>query len=72
MATSSLFDLRRGFGGRSAGAAPPPDATGLHATVDPLQVIGQEFEPRLVVDGALGHKPGVAYDLAGGRYSRAR
>ena len=66
VATSSLFDLRRGFGGRGGGGAEPPDATGIHATVDPLQVLSQEFEPRLVVDGALGHKPGVAYDLSGG------
>jgi pSer/pThr/pTyr-binding forkhead associated (FHA) protein len=66
VATSSLFDLRRGFGGRGGAAAAPPDATGIHATVDPLQVLGQEFEPRLVVDAAVGHKPGVAYDLSSG------
>src|ERR1700722_14944544 len=66
VATSSLFDLRRGFGGRGSAAAAPPDATGIHATGAPLQVVGQEFEPRLVVDGALGHKPGVAYDLSSG------
>jgi pSer/pThr/pTyr-binding forkhead associated (FHA) protein len=65
VATSSLFDLRRGFGGRG-GAAAPPDATSIHATVDPLQVLGQEFEPRLVVDAALGHRAGVAYDLTSG------
>jgi hypothetical protein len=64
VATSSLFDLRRGFGGR--GSLAPPDATGIHATVDPLEVLGQEFEPRLVVDDAPGHKPGVAYDLTSG------
>ena len=29
-------------------------------------MLGQEFEPRLVVDNALGHKAGVAYDLASG------
>ncbi len=65
VATSSLFDLRRGFGG-SRGAGPGTDATGIHATVDPLQVLSEDFEPRLVVDQAPGHEPGVAYDLSEG------
>ena len=36
VATSSLFDLRRGFGGRGGAGASPPDATGIYATVDPM------------------------------------
>lgn len=65
VATSSLFDLRRGFGGRR-GAATPPDATGVYETADPLQALAQDFEPRLVVDQAVGHRTGVAYDLTAG------
>jgi hypothetical protein len=65
VATSSLFDLRRGFGG-AARQVQPPDATNIHATVDPMEVLSQDFEPRLVVDGAIGHQPGVAYDLTSG------
>jgi pSer/pThr/pTyr-binding forkhead associated (FHA) protein len=66
VATSSLFDLRRGFGGRRGQVAAPPDATGIYATVDPLDALSQDFEPRLVVDLALGHQAGVAYDLKSG------
>ncbi len=39
------------------------EATSIHETVDPLQALGGDFEPRLVVDRAEGHQPGVAYDL---------
>ncbi len=67
VATSSLFDLRRGFGGRGGvQQQPPPDATGIYATADPLEALSQDFEPRLVVDNAKGHKTGLAYDLTGG------
>jgi pSer/pThr/pTyr-binding forkhead associated (FHA) protein len=66
VATSSLFDLRRGIGGRGAGPAPPADATGIYETADPLEALSQNFEPRLVVDNALGHRAGVAYDLTAG------
>lgn len=65
VATSTLFDLRRGFGGRG-GPAVPPDATGVYTTADPLQALAQDFEPRLVVEKALGHQSGVAYDLTSG------
>jgi len=69
VATSSLFDLRRGFGPRSprqGAVTPPPDATGIYATADPMDALSQDFEPRLVVDTAPGHEAGVAYDLSGG------
>jgi hypothetical protein len=76
VATSSLFDLRRGAptrgGWRRGQSGPggevgaPGDATGLHQTVDPLQILDQPFEPRLVVDKAAGHQSGIAYDLSDG------
>jgi hypothetical protein len=69
VATSSLFDLRRGFGGRAARRAaeePAPDATGLYDASAPLLGVDEDFEPRLVVDQAPGHEPGLAYDLAMG------
>jgi hypothetical protein len=64
VATSSLFDLRRGTGG--ARRTVPDDATGVYAAADPLLELDGEFEPRLVVDRAAGHERGVAYDLIDG------
>lgn len=68
VASSALFDLRRGFSRRGTATAPPPppDATGLHAAADPLMDLDEEFEPRLVVAKASGHETGVAYDLSEG------
>lgn len=63
VAFSTLFDLRRGFGGRRDVGVPLGEATSIHETVDPLAVLDGDFEPRLVVDHAQGHAPGVAYDL---------
>jgi hypothetical protein len=63
VAASTLFDLRRGFGGRRDGGAVAGEATSIHQTVDPLAALEGDFEPRLVVDHAEGHEPGVAYDL---------
>jgi hypothetical protein len=65
VAMSSLLDLRRGTGG---GARRPQrdDGTGVYAAVDPLLELDDDFEPRLVVDRAAGHAPGVAYDLTEG------
>ena len=64
VATSTLFDLRRGFGGRGRETGPAVgEPTSIHQTVDPLAVLEGDFEPRLVVDHADGHEPGVAYDL---------
>jgi hypothetical protein len=60
--TSTLFDLRRQPGARTA-RVDDAEATGLHA-VDPLA--GPEFEPRLLVERAPGHQSGIAYDLSRG------
>jgi pSer/pThr/pTyr-binding forkhead associated (FHA) protein len=65
VAASTLFDLRRGFGGRGGGAV-AGEATSIYETVDPLQALEGDFEPRLVVDFAAGHASGVAYDLLEG------
>jgi hypothetical protein len=48
-----------------AGAAPPADATGLHSasTLGPAELLGRA--PRLVVERAPGHEPGMIYDLGG-------
>jgi hypothetical protein len=61
VATSSLFDLRRG-GGR---AVTPRDATGVMPASGLLE-LDDEFEPRLVVRSAPGLSPGLAYDLYNG------
>ncbi|HEX3803832.1 MAG TPA: FHA domain-containing protein [Solirubrobacteraceae bacterium] len=63
VAASSLFDLRRGVGGRRGGVV-AADATSIYQTADPLAALDDEFEPRLVVEHADGHESGVAYDLA--------
>jgi hypothetical protein len=54
VATSTLFDLRRGI-----------EATGVYRTGDPLLSL-EGFEPRLVVDQVPGHDRGLAYDLSDG------
>jgi FHA domain len=67
VAASTLFDLRRGFGGRrDRGGVVSNDATGIHQTADPLAAMAEDFEPRLVVERAEGHEHGVAYDLQDG------
>ncbi|HSZ70852.1 MAG TPA: FHA domain-containing protein [Solirubrobacteraceae bacterium] len=77
---SALRDLR-GRGGSQWHAAAPgdgsaaPDATGLHSasTVGRVDLTGRA--PRLVVERAPGHEPGMIYDLDGtlvlGRGDRA-
>lgn len=60
---SSLFDMRRGT--RRSGSW-TPDATGLYAATEAPAVSGDDFEPRLVVEHAPGHSPGIAYDLTEG------
>jgi len=70
VAWSVLRDVRRGE--RAGGAvqpdqAPPQDATGMYAAADGLADPHLDgFEPRLLVERAAGHHPGVAYDVAGG------
>ncbi len=63
VALSSFFDLRRVA---RRGREPAPDATGMYEAVDPLLDRDGIGEPRLVVDRAAGHAPGVAYDLREG------
>jgi hypothetical protein len=78
---SALRDLR----GRDAetwqpahpgvGAAPSPDATGLHSASTVGRADLTRRAPRLVVERAPGHDPGMIYDLDGnlvlGRGDRA-
>jgi FHA domain len=67
---SALRDLR-GNGARAPGAADerhasaPADATGLHSasTFGPADLVSRA--PRLVVERAHGHDPGMIYDLGG-------
>jgi hypothetical protein len=66
VARSALKDLRRVAGGAAVDDRPPPDATGMHAAADGLAELGDEFEPRLLVERAPGHESGVAYDLSEG------
>jgi hypothetical protein len=64
---SARKDLRGGGaparGEPSRSGASPPDATGLHSasTLGPAHLAGRA--PRLVVERAPGHEPGMIYDL---------
>ncbi len=67
---SALRDLRGRYGSSSAagfGTAPgvpiPPDATGLHSASSLGPVDLAHRAPRLVVERAPGHDPGMIYDL---------
>jgi hypothetical protein len=66
VARSALRDLRRGTGPRVSAAgpvsAPGPDATGFYATPGP----DGDVEPRLIVERAPGHTPGMEYDIGEG------
>jgi pSer/pThr/pTyr-binding forkhead associated (FHA) protein len=55
---SALQDLRRG----TLAAAPPEDATGLQPATPPASPRTSR-SPRLVVERAPGHEPGMIYDL---------
>jgi hypothetical protein len=70
VARSALRDLRgggrRGTGAQTsweANGTPSADATGLHSasTLGPAALAGRA--PRLVVERAPGHEPGMIYDL---------
>ncbi|HUA12021.1 MAG TPA: FHA domain-containing protein [Solirubrobacteraceae bacterium] len=65
VARSAARDLRGSRRPDAPGAPPPPDATGLHAASALGQVRGGERAPRLVVERAPGHDPGMIYDLVG-------
>ncbi|HTR89386.1 MAG TPA: FHA domain-containing protein [Solirubrobacteraceae bacterium] len=68
VARSALRDLRGAgaptLGAASAGAA-PPDATGLYAASAANVADLRGRSPRLVVERAPGHDPGMIYDLDG-------
>jgi FHA domain-containing protein len=66
VAWSALRDLRRPRGRPMRPDERPSDGTGVYAATDGRGVIDDEFEPRLLVDHAVGHESGIAYDLAGG------
>jgi hypothetical protein len=67
VARSALRDLRGASSAPSpsSGAPIPPDATGLHSAsaVAVADLAGRA--PRLVVERAPGHDPGMIYDLDG-------
>jgi pSer/pThr/pTyr-binding forkhead associated (FHA) protein len=67
---SALKDLRRGVGQAQLGygepVAPPADATGLHSAATSMPGPAAGFEPRLVVERAPGHTPGMEYDIGEG------
>ena len=66
VARSALKDLRRG---REGVVAPDredaDDTTGYYQAAEGL-FAENEFEPRLLVERAVGHESGIAYDLMGG------
>jgi hypothetical protein len=77
VARSALKDLRGGSGGgiHTPGGTTPADATGLYsASTFPSADVGNR-DPKLVVERAPGHDPGMIYDLDGdlvlGRGERA-
>ncbi len=79
VARSARRDLRAGAGDQSRARlvpeAPPPDATGMYSASALGTVDYASRAPRLVVERAPGHEPGMIYDLDGdlvlGRGDRA-
>src|SRR5918996_2837072 len=67
---SALKDLRRGVGqAQQAYGDPvqaPADATGLHSATSRPGSAADGFEPRLVVERAPGHTPGMEYEIGEG------
>jgi FHA domain len=62
---SALRDLRRPPSASRTVAAEPPDATGLHPASQAPGPVGHG-EPRLIVERAPGHTPGMEYDVGEG------
>jgi hypothetical protein len=70
VARSALRDLRGGVAGRSTSAFPAEpsggagsDGTGLFSAASPARSSYADRAPRLVVVRAVGHEPGMIYDL---------
>ncbi len=67
VARSARRDLNAGeslsLGGGGRGGVVPADATGLHSASALTSADFAERAPRLVVDRAPGHEPGLIYDL---------
>jgi hypothetical protein len=66
---SALKDLRRGVEAPVVYGDPvaaPADATGLHTAASGLGGPQGGIEPRLVVERAPGHTPGMEYDIGDG------
>jgi len=65
---SALRDLRRSSGPRSSAAgpvvAPGPDGTSIYAATN--HGANGDSEPRLIVERAPGHTPGMEYDIGEG------
>jgi hypothetical protein len=61
---SALKDLRRTDAAR--GFVGPSDATGIHSPSSAPRAAGEEIDPRLVVERAPGHTPGMEYEIAEG------
>ena len=65
---SALRDLRRSSGPRSSAAgpvvAPGPDGTSIYAATN--HGANGDGEPRLIVERAPGHTPGMEYDIGEG------
>ncbi len=62
---STMRDLSRPDEQRVAGS-PPADATGIHSAVTAGAAPSGVGDPRLVVERAPGHTPGMEYEIAGG------
>ena len=66
VARSARRDLGGGSArGRGARAAPAPDATGMYSASALGRPTTRRGRPRLVVERAPGHEPGMIYDLDG-------
>lgn len=67
---SALKDLRRGVEQAPASygepVQAPADATGLHSATARPGGAAEGFEPRLVVERAPGHTPGMEYEIGEG------